>query len=987
MKLYRVLLTLLLLYILSGAYAQTVRLANFGINDGLSQSMVNCMLQDSQGFMWIGTGDGLNRYDGTQCVVYKNRVNDHRSLSNNMVRRIIEDREGNIWVGTDGGLNRYDRKTNRFHRIISKAYYAITPLIVEHDSLVWFLVHGKGLGFYNLKSKSTRLFYNEKRAAVASTIGSYECVALPVARQYYIGSNKGLIRFTTDAGHPACVEDSLFKHFVSGAMVNDIILNGQEIWISSDNATICYDTSTKRYVRYNEIMHICKGRGGRIWGASARQVACFDRKQQRFVPLSIDHETDHPELIKSLYEDQSGNLWIGTDGKGAYIHSPSRNKFAWYNTSTTFNNTTQKLSADFIKSLAKDQDGRLWVGTYAHGLNVVDVERNKLFPVNNAWLGKQIIHYLYADGPVIWLGTETGLYTCNTRTFETTKVAGIAEEKIYYITRLRNGRMALGTYNGVYLQTDKGSFAKIPGSNFKATRMYEDRNGKLWIATGYYTYTAEAPYESVKRGIWKLNGNEMNDFSSRSFVEDEKGILWIGGKNGLIRYDQEKNTRKLYTEDDGLPDAMIYCVIRDTLGKLWMSTNRGISCFDPRTGVFVNYTMEDGLQSNEFNSGAYFKDSKGVLYFGGVNGFNIIDPLNIPFNKYYPKVSLTRLKLFDEDYAPGTNYTELKAVELKHSENTLSFEFAAMDFSNPEKNEYSYKLEGADEGWVKAGTKRFARYANLPPGKYVFSVVAKNNDGIRGLPGELLYITIASPWWLTWWAITGFILVIAALTYFTIRYIIRQKLEKQQREMEKLHAVNLERTRISKDMHDDLGSGLSRIAVMSELLKHQQQQDNHEEVEKISKAANDLIDNMSHIIWAMNPENDHISNLLAYIREHAVEFVESCGLQCELSFPGQAPEMMLTQEARRNIFLVVKESLNNIVKHASAKQVCISVKIESQQMVLSIKDDGKGFDPEKARRNGNGLRNMKKRMEQVNGGYEVASELGRGTITVISVTA
>lgn len=991
MKSCRVLLLLVLLCVTATVAAQTIRLSNIGINDGLSQSMVSCIFRDSRGFIWIGTGDGLNRYDGTQCIVYKSRFNDPYAISNNAIRRIMEDPYGNIWIGTDGGLNRFDRKTNRFHHIFSHAYFAITPLIVEQDSLLWFMVHGKGLGYYNILSNELKTFYAGPSSALWASLGTSECTATGIPHIYRIASNQGVIRMITDPVNPICERDTLFDRIVPKQMTNEIIEDEHEVWVSSVTGTVCYDKRTKHFTSYDGLDRICRDISGNLRASSfSGGLFIFDRSSKRFNPVSVDQDAGLPGMIRSLYADKCGNLWIGTDGKGLYHYSPSCNKFNWYNTATHFTPAGQKLGGDFIKCFAKDWQNRLWVGTHNHGINIIDLNGNRLFPVNNPWLARQIVHALYNDGTVMWIGTDSGLYTCNMQTFALKHIAtGPERMSVYHIAKLRNGSIMACTVKGVYLGTNPSNtyMEKISGTDYKASYGYEDLNGKLWIATGYYTYSILPPYKQAKREILRSGNQEILDFASKNFVEDPQGILWIGGKKGLIRYDRQNNTQTLFTEQNGLADAMVYGILIDASGRIWLSSNKGLSCFDPQKKIFTHYDMQDGLQSNEFNSGAYFKDEKGMMYFGGVNGFNVFDPLHIPVNRHAPSVNLTGIKIFDLDYYPGIDYSELKQIDLHHYDNTLSFEFAAMNLSNPGRNRYAYMLEGEDQNWVTAGTRRFVRYANLRPGAYTLKVKAANNDGIWSEPRILLHIRIAYPWWFRWWAVTASVIIIGTCIYFSVRYLIGRKLKKQQREVEKLQAVNHERSRISKDMHDDLGSGLSRIAVMSELLKQQLHQDKNEQVEKISKTASDLIDNMSHIIWAMNPENDHISNLLAYIREHAVEFMESCGLQCELLFPEQTPEITLTQEARRNIFLVVKESLNNIVKHASAKNVSISVSVTGKLMILTIKDDGAGFDVHNCRKNGNGLRNMEKRMDQVNGTYQISSEPGKGTVTTISIVS
>ena len=480
-----------------------------------------------------------------------------------------------------------------------------------------------------------------------------------------------------------------------------------------------------------------------------------------------------------------------------------------------------------------------------------------------------------------------------------------------------------------------------------------------------------------------LNGNSI-----KCIAEDtNRKILWMASEIGLIKYFPLTHKYTFINTENGLSNNHLYAIIIDEKGNLWMSSNKGLMRYYPQTGIVESFDESDGLQSNEFNTGSYYKTQNGELFFGGIKGFNSFFSTDIKTNLNCPKIALTEFNLFDKPYHEKINCSSLNEVSLRYFENTVSFEFVALEFTNSSKNEYVYMLVGEDKDWVNSGTKRDARYAGLKPGKYFFKVKACNNDRIWGEEKTLLIVFINEPWWQTWWFIVITVASIILIVLIIIRIFIDRKLLEQKRIIEKQKAVQEERSRISKDMHDDIGSGLSKIAIMSELMKSKFGKENINELEKnvdkISVTASDLVDNMSQIVWAMNPQNDTLENLMAYIREFSLDYFDDFHMKCTIDFPDEISSAKLSQQVRRNIFLVVKETLNNTMKHAAAQNVYILFQNFSDHFLITISDDGKGFDDANTHRFGNGLCNMKKRMEDIGGKFSIESKIGEGSKTEI----
>jgi len=393
------------------------------------------------------------------------------------------------------------------------------------------------------------------------------------------------------------------------------------------------------------------------------------------------------------------------------------------------------------------------------------------------------------------------------------------------------------------------------------------------------------------------------------------------------------------------------------------------------------------LQSSEFNTGAFFKNRDGEMYFGGINGLNIFHPDSIRDNPHVPSVVLTSFKLLDIPDTLKGEISEIPEIKLSYLDGVFSLRFAALEFTNPRKNHYAYMLEGFEKNWIYYGSRREVRYTHLDPGRYVFHVKACNNDGVWNEAGTTITIIVVPPFWRTWWFLTLAGIFVLGSVGGTIRYFEMRKVRHQLDRLERERAMDRERARISQDMHDEIGANLTKIAIMSEIA--QRDMTNRvaleEHLQKISGTARDVVDSISEIVWAINPKNDRLDNLIAFIREYTSAFLEGTDITCHFSIPETIPEYPFSGEHRRNILLVVKEALNNIAKHSKATEVSLNFSIQESKLFIIIQDNGDGFCPEKVSILGNGLFNMKKRMETIQGTWDIHSEQHHGTIVRVSL--
>ena len=378
----------------------------------------------------------------------------------------------------------------------------------------------------------------------------------------------------------------------------------------------------------------------------------------------------------------------------------------------------------------------------------------------------------------------------------------------------------------------------------------------------------------------------------------------------------------------------------------------------------------------------------GELCFGSQNGFTMFHPDSIKENTHIPPIVITGFRKFDKPIDIRQANGQSGAIEVSYKENIFSFEFAALDFVRPEKNQYAYKLEGFDRDWVYCGTRRSAMYTNLDGGEYVFRVKGSNNDGVWNEEGTSMAVIITPPFWKTWWFRIAFFVTIAGSIGGTIRYVGVRNLQRRLRDLEQQHALERERLRISRDMHDEVGANLTEIAILSELVRRDIQKPKEAEinVQKISEKARELIDNISEIIWAINPQNDRLDDVTSYIREFASEYFEMTSINCRFDFPADMPDHLLSAEVRRNIFLTIKEAINNVVKHSGATLVTLHCGVSGYEVEFGVQDNGRGFNIETLSGQGNGLLNMKKRIEDINGNFQIESQLGKGTKILLSVS-
>jgi two-component system sensor histidine kinase ChiS len=814
-----------------------IKFEHISLEQGLSQSVVNSILQDSRGFLWFGTQDGLNRYDGYEFQVYKHDPQVPGSLSDNLVQAVIEDQDGYLWVGTnDGGLNRYDRQTEQFSHY---RHEANNPQSLSNDD-VQTILQGKdgtlwvgttdGLNKYDNQTGQFAQYHNDPDDPQSLSNDNILSLFQDGEGTLWIGTTGGLDKYVPETGifihyqndpeNPHSLSDNTVQSIYqdrSGAIwIGTFIggLNRFEPYTSSEDSVGSFtryqnDLLDPTSLSNNNVQTIYQDQGGNIWvGTSGSGLDRFDPVTDQF-----HHYTNDPlnpqslsnNFVITINQDRAGVLWIGTFGGGVNKYDRAKEKFIHNKNNPQDSNS---LSEDVTWSFLQDDEGILWIGTNGGGLNKFDRQRGRFTHFRNDpndpnSLSDDIVWSLYQDQEgALWAGTTNGLEKFDRQDEQFTLYP--TASAVLTIHQDKDGFFWLGTIGNGLAKFDPTTeqltyYQNIPDDpksivDNTVVAVHEDREGLLWVGTfngGLDKFDRQREqffhYQNDPADAKSLSHNTI-----MAVHEDSEGSLWVGtAGGGLNKYNQFSDTFIHYTEKDGLPNDSVYGILEQKppagqeRGYLWLSTNKGLSKFNLQSGTFENYDVGDGLQSNEFNMGAFHQSNQGEMFFGGINGFNSFFPEHVKDNPYIPPVVITDFQLFNESVEIGgdsplqISIVETDDIELSYDDDFFTFEFAALHYSSPRENQYAYIMEGLDKDWNFVGNRRFAGYTSVPPGDYTFVVKGSNSDGVWNENGTSINIRVTPPFWGTWWfrSLVAAIIIggIAAALSTRVRMVEAQK--------------------------------------------------------------------------------------------------------------------------------------------------------------------------------------------------------------------
>ncbi|HXD76193.1 MAG TPA: two-component regulator propeller domain-containing protein [Puia sp.] len=960
--------------------AQPYYFNHYQVESGLSNNSVECSIQDNDGFLWVGTINGLNRFDGYTFKTFYNDPRDSNSIGSNFIRCLYNDRRGVIWVGTNKGVYTFNKIEETFSLVRSLPKGNSTQIIEDGRGSVWAIVD-QLVYRYNPATRQVRL-YPMDGGPVATSI------ALTPGKELWVSTSNGNLRkwlpgqdvFYTVSTYrgsgdslPTSIEkiypvsdvsfligmkkagvkrfDALtnkYKEIITydaektGIFVHSFIQrNENEYWIGTETGIYIYNSVTgavshleRQYdnpysVSDNVIFSFCKDREGGLWVGTylgglnylPQKFVFFEKYFPRLTTPSISGNGVH-EICK----DQYGNFWIGTEDAGVNKFNTQTGSFVCYKPTSA----KGSISYHNIHGLLA-VGNRLWIGTYEHGLDVMDIPS-----------GKVIRHYNAGPGP-----------------------HSLKNNFIVTIYQTEDHQILVGTWGSLYKYDRRNdNFIPLPRFGIHIQALLEDDQHILWCCTqgdGVYFYDPRSGY-----GAFKHDPNDENsliDNHVNGIFEDRQHNIWFATEGGLCKYEKDRRKFTTYTTRDGLPDNLIFKILEDGDQNLWISTSKGLVCFDPGRKTIKTYKKSNGLLSDQFNYNSAFRDTDGMLYFGSVKGLIRFNPAAFVKNNAIPPVYITGIQINNKEYpvnkerSPLTeSITYTPRLELPYDQSTISVDFAALSYTMPEMNGYAYKLDGFDPDWTYLKTNRKAYYTKLPPGHYTFRVRGSNSSGLWNEKQASFALDILPPFWASTWAYELYALFVVSLVYFTIRYYVVRAGEKNLRriellEIEKEREIYHAKIEFFTNVAHEIRTPLTLIKMPLEKLMNDpgRQVDIKENLRTMERNTNRLIDLTNQLLDFRKTETNKFSlnfvktDISDLIRETFSNFrlaAEEKNIQCRLDLPRLSLQAFVDPEAVKKI---LNNLINNAIKYADAKVAVHLLPFSSEDKVFSIEIRNDGY--------------------------------------------
>ncbi len=992
-------LSLLFYLCLPAVYSQQLYFNRLSVNNGLSQGVNNCIVRDSRGFVWISSFDGLNRFDGIECKKYYAVAGTPHGLKGTLFLNILEDKNGDIWIGSNEGLNFYNRKADSFfcYKIAANAVEKFcSPFYIDDVNRVW-LQSGSGIFIFD---QGLKQFIKLNSAVSGSNFN------IKVFPQELYHPVQTLLAASNEA--PVIYKGTLssgkinWQRFVlplNDEAINTLQVNRGYCWLGTSNGLYrcnITDPADCRKLLLFQGQHISSlhiDNTGALWAGTQNngliKADTAGKSMQHFVSSTDNDYSISGSRISYIYTDNNRNLWVSVWGKGIDYTNLDKFHFSQYISKAE----ALKAGTDnFLRSIIS-VNNEIWCATQSGGIIVLDANK-KIKQVIKEGLPSTTEHLL-ADGNTVWAATFTGLFSIDAAAKKVNKVFtgkllnnSPASRQYNYICRLQDGSLLLSSNAGLYRASkNKGGMDVVLLKGIEPADVYltayQHSNGDLFISKAFKGF-----------GMYKLLGDSLQrlkQFSMQAtvkcFSNTGDSLLWIGSTVGLIKFNTiTSSISHVYTSSDGLSNQYIYGVVPHR-EYLWLSTNAGINRFSLADRTVKIFSAPDGLQSNEYNTYSYWQAPNGEILFGGVNGLNSFDPLALQPFKSAPALVLSSVLVEDSLYPGNVNYDELKELTVGYKQNTLAFQFTVIDYVNAPSAHTSYMLEGYDKSWVTAVNKSFIRYVNLPSGNYTLRVKAFNADGVMADKVFELPVSVLPAWWQTWWfGLFIVVSVILVLVLFVKNYL-RTKLQKQKVEMEKELAVEQERIRMARELHDGLGSMLSGIkhsfsAIKNDVVLNKEQENKFDyTIGKLDDSIKDLRAVSHSMLSAELLEEGLVAAIKNYC--NAISVTGKINIAFE-SIMEQPPG--LSGEQAFHVFRVVQELVQNIVKHAGAAEAVVQLSYTNGMLSLTVEDNGTGFNIQQVHeKDGIGLRNVEARVKLLHGKTDIRSVYGKGTSVLVEI--
>jgi len=932
-------------------YADAIKFKHLTIDDGLSDNFVIPVLQDHKGFLWVGSKNGLNKYDGAEFSVYSHDPDNIHTLSNNYIWSLLEDRAGNLWVGTwGGGVNKFDPVTQQFIRYQhdknnpnSLSNDVIWHVYEDRAGILWIGTDEGGLNKFDPKTETFTHYRHDPKNPNSISSDSVTRIYEDKTGIFWISTyGGGLNKF-----------DPKTEKFVHYNLTNNSLWylywdSQDKLWLGTESGLDRFDPKTEKIVHYldeDTVLSIYEDSSGRLWAGTYNGLNLLDKANNIFIRLQesdADTNSLSDNTIWGINEDKTKTLWLTTN-QGLNKYDPGDYRFALYQHNPK---TSNSLSDKQVSTIYEDEQGILWLGTEGGGLNKFDRKNNKFTQYN---LSNNSVMSLRHHKGVFWLGTGGGgLNKFNPITekfIHYNKSKGLNNDSILSIDLDSQGNVWIGMDGGGVDKFDPVTetfkhYEKNLISNW-VTHIMVDSNDHVWVGT--------------ETGLTKINPKNdtfihysglSNGFINTSY-EDSNGTIWIGTNDGLNKLNSTNNSFTVYRTKNGLPSNNIIEIIEDNHGNLWFTTSKGISKFNLKTEKFRNYDRYDGLQNNFFLNDAAYKSKTGELFLGGINGFNAFYPDKLVDNPYIPPVVLTDFQVFNRSISMG------KQVRLSYKQSVFTIKFAALNYRASQKNQYAYMMEGFDKTWNYIDSKRrFATYTNLDAGEYTFKVKASNNDGLWNQTGTSIKVIITPPWWQTWWAYLIYsILIVGSLIAL---FIAQQKKLRKAREInERLQQADKLKDEFLANTSHELRTPLNGIIGIADSL-----------IDGVTGELSDKTNaNLQLIVTSGKRLSSLINDILDFskLKHQQLELqIQSIGLREQVDLVLTISQSMLAKKSIKlinNIDLdlppvladenrlqqILYNLVGNAIKFTEQGSVEISAQRQNSDIKISISDTGIGI--------------------------------------------
>ena len=983
--------------------------------DGLAHNSVNDIVQDEYGFIWFGTMDGINRYDGSKFELFKNIPDDSTSLINNTVWSLERGVDNDILIGTAAGLCRFSYYTNQFEHIPISAddsNNGIRTLSLDRKNQIWTSSIDKGCFRIDNLYNDLAIKINSYSQYTSRAFTTYALQDQIDTNRVWLSIEGGLnsinINNQEETDWQKEMQQKGFKKSIISSLVQDSM---GRIWIGTNtNGLFRFNPTSQELVQYlpngNESsiasiniadLHIDHKR--RLWITSfgGGLSVMTDMEKGIFSQYGKKVFTDYAlasNTLTKIIEDKDGRIWIGTHGAGIHFYDQDIAPFQLYRSN---DQDPLSISSNNITSIYEDSDNNTWVSTRENGVNKItwadNGQRIKSLTKYNAKEGdphslniSTTNSYLETDELGLIFGNRLGglnIYESDKDRFRDyfLKPGDIDDLKGYHVNDMYasvNGDIWMATSIGVY----KWDMAVMELVNFNISnpqleslkdqyiRFVNERNGILWIGVSnvglWAWHIAEQKLKKYDHSMQDGYGLNTNNLLCGHF--DDHNQLWIGTwEGGLNKLDLTTDRFKYYTEKNGMTNDVVYNIQEDNDGFLWLSTNSGIIRFDPNEEHFNTFGIKDGLQGEEYNAHAGYRSEKtGRILFGGMNGLNQFDPSTIKVDTFIPDIILTNLLIHEtnrDEPRAISGILDKKKITVSHKAYLLEFEFGAPKY--PSNNvRFAYRVKGLSDRWIDLEQRKEFSLTNLAPGTYTLDIRSGLDGGRWSDNIESISIVSRPPWWQTWWAYILYVAIIASILYLIYKSRVSQLVKYQ-----KL------RTQISSDLHDDVGTILSAMAFQTEILELEQDPSEKDKFKKITDMSRLALGRMRDTVWAIDSRKDNAESLVDRMEDFLFDVFEGQEIDYTFNKSILSKDLKIRPDIRQTVYLVFKEAVTNALKHSTGDQINIALDLTGKGFGLTVHDNG-AVDTSTIKKSGLGLSNMQARAEKVDADFSLSYDDG-----------